>query len=306
MVDYVKLDDDEDKKNRKRKRYGFSFRNIILIAIFFFLLSSVISAITYSMTPKIAIVPIKEVIMTENSDSLFSDSSISSREISTIIRGLAEDTSVKAAIIDINSPGGSPVASQEIANSILELKTHIPVYILVNDMAASGGYWISVAGDKIYASDMSIVGSIGVTSATLGFEDFIKQYNITYRRQVAGKYKDIGSPFREPTEEEEKILQDILNEVHKNFITHVAKNRNMSYEEVEKYATGEIFLGSKAKEIGFIDEIGFLPDVISDLQNITNSQSAISVEYAPEQSIFQELGLSTKVESLQESKILLR
>lgn len=288
MADYVKLKDDEGKR---RKRYRINYKAIILIVIFFFLLSSLISGITYSMTPKIALVNIKGVTMTEASSTIYGDS-ISSREIADILYSFKDDPSIKGVILDINSPGGSPVSAEEISRAIEDTKVDIPVYALVNDMAASGAMWISVSANKTYASRLSTMGSIGVTSATLGFEEFIKEYNITYRKQTAGNYKDIGTPFRTPSKEEEEIIQEMLDEIHGEFISHIAKSRNLSINSVEEFSDGQVFLGSRALELGLIDEIGYLQDVVSDMQEITG-EGTILVEFGPQKTLLEELGIDS-------------
>ncbi len=286
MADYVRYKKDDGDK----KKPLFSFRNILLILLIFFLISSMISSITYSLTPKIAVVPLSGAISTEKEVSLFG-ASISSREIANQLYELKDDTSVKAVLLDINSPGGSPVASEEISKAIESLKEEKPVYALINDVGASGAFWVAVSTNKIYASSMSTVGSIGVTSAGLSFEEFIEEYNITYRRLVSGQYKDLGTPYKEMTEEEKEIIQGLLDEIHSQFINHVAASRNLTYDYVENYATGEIFLGSQAKEIGFIDEIGYYPDAIADLKNITGD--VVVIDYGPLPTFAESLGLST-------------
>lgn len=290
MADFVKFKEDKEPQRRK-KRSRINFKAILLIFLAIFFISSMISSIIYSLSPKIAVIPIDGVITTQAESTLYGTTS-SSRDIANYLEQIKSDTSVKAVLLDINSPGGSPVASEEITNAIKELKLNIPVYVLVNDVGVSGAFWIAVSSDKVYASSMSTLGSIGVTSAGLGFEDFIAEYNISYRRQTAGKYKDMGTPFREPTQDEQEIIQNILDEIHKNFINHVAISRNMSYDEVEKYATGEIFLGSKAKELGFIDEIGYYPDVIADLKEKTGVEPLI-VRYEREPTLAEVFGVDS-------------
>jgi protease-4 len=271
MVDLVKFQEEEKPKKRQK----ISFKKIFYIFLLVFIISSIMSSITYTVSPKIAVVEIKGVILSDNQDNLFSNS-VSSREIANQLYKYSEDETYKAVLLDINSPGGSPVASEEISKAIDHLKEkNISVYTLYNDIGASGAFWIGESADKVYASPMSTVGSIGVTSAGLSFEDFIKEYNITYRRLVAGKYKDIGTPFREMTKEEEEMIQEILDEIYSNFINHIAKERNMSYEEVEKYADGRLFLGTKAKEYGFVDELGYYNDVIKDIKNVTGENVLI-------------------------------
>lgn len=291
MADYIKFkSDDEERKTKKKLRPIFSFKSFLIIILLIFLISSTIESISYSMASKIALVPINGIIMTQKETSIYG-SSISSREIAQILEDIKEDKTIKAVILDINSPGGSPVASEEISKAIESLKEKKPVYALINDVGASGAFWIAVSADKVYASSMSTVGSIGVTSAGLSFENFIREYNITYRKQTAGELKDMGTPFREPTQKEEEIIQNLLNEIHTNFIQHVATSRNMSFQKVQNYSTGEIFLGSSAKQIGFIDEIGYYPDVLKDIKDKVGD--AMVVTYEPDLTIFQALGIES-------------
>jgi len=308
MADFVKFkpeENDEEKTQKRYRRRRINFKGIFLILLLFFLISSIISSITYSITPKIAVVPIKGVITSENSASIFGET-LSSREIAEEIRSLKDDTSVKAILIDINSPGGSPVASEEISRAIEDTKKEKPVYAIINDVGASGGYWIGASADKLYASKLSIVGSIGVTSAGLGFENFIKEYNITYRQQTAGKYKDIGTPFKEPTNEEEEIIQKLLDNLHLEFKKHISINRNISLEDLEQYSQGQIFLGQEAKEIGLIDDIGYYDSTITELKNIT-SQNAIVITYEPEPSLSDLFGINSIFEIPKlESQILFK
>ncbi|MFC1774880.1 signal peptide peptidase SppA [Nanoarchaeota archaeon] len=165
-----------------------------------------------------------------------------------------KDAEVDALIVEINSPGGSPVATDEIATAIKKLD--IPTVSVIKETGASGAYWIATSTDKIFANRMSVTGSIGVIGSGFGLEGLLDSYNITYRRLVAGKYKDAGTPWREMKDDEEMLIQKLLNDIHEIFIDEVAVNRNMSKEKVRELATGFIYLGQDAKELGLIDEIG--------------------------------------------------
>lgn len=290
MVEFVKLKDSEEGPvPKKSKNKFFSFKYFLIAFLLLFFLSSIISAISFAITPKIGLVPITGIISTEREVSIYG-STISSREIANTIRDLSTDESVKAILLDINSGGGTPVATEEISRAIEEVRGTKPIYALVSDVGASGAFWIAVTADNVYASSMSVLGSIGVTSATLSFEDFIRDFNITYRKQTAGEFKDMGSIFREPTEEEEEMLQEVLDEIHDNFIRHVARSREMSYEEVKEHSNGEVFLGTKALDIGFIDKIGYYPDVINSIENETGFSDLMVVDYGPQPTFFESLG----------------
>ncbi len=305
MADYIKYDNNSEKskndiktktnkikiiglnsKNFKNKKKGFSIKKVLITFLILLFITSFIQGIIFNITPKIKVIPIKGVIGIEESYSIYGET-ISSRDISEEIYNAADDNSVKAILLDINSGGGSPVASDEISKSIEYAKKRKKVIALINDIGASGAYWIASTCNRIYVSPTSIVGSIGVTSASFGLENFIKEHNISYRRLVAGKYKDIGSPFREMEEDEKKILQEMLNEIHYKFIEHVAKNRNLTINYTKQFSEGQIYTGEKAIEIGLADEVGYYKDVIKKLKNETKSK--LVVTYYPKYSTIEKL-----------------
>ena len=268
-------------QNRKFsiKRFFFWFFLIFLISLF-------ISSIEEKISPKIAILELSGEISTSNNKGIYSTDIINKLNI------LKEDSSIKAIILDINSPGGSPVASNQISQKIEEVKKIKPVYSYINDYSFSGGIWIMVSANKTYSDKLSLLGSIGVTSAKLGFEDLIKDFNITYRRQIAGEYKDIGSIFKKPTIEENKIIQNILDELHKEFISHISISRNISIEKVKNFSNGEIFLASKAKELNLIDGILTKEDLINKIKKDFNNENLRIRYYNKPTTILEELGLN--------------
>ncbi|MFP4401681.1 MAG: signal peptide peptidase SppA [Candidatus Nanoarchaeia archaeon] len=282
MVEYInyKKDDDTSSSNGKKepRKPIFTLKRIIWGVVGIFILSILISSCVVSISPKIAVVPIKGEITTNSVQTLF-QSQVSSRSIANQIYTLADDSTVKAIILDINSPGGSPVASDEISKAVAYARDQKDVYSVISDSGASGAYWVAASSTQIYAAPLSVVGSIGVTSAGLSFEDFIKEYNVSYRRQIAGEFKDMGSPFREQTPEEIEKMQNLLDTIHEAFIEHVAQNRNMSLNETRSLATGEIFLGSRAQELRLVDEIGYIRDVEQDLKDIHGNETLV-LEYS--------------------------
>ncbi len=161
---------------------------------------------------------------------------------------------IKGVILDINSPGGSPVGSDEIGQAVKSLDK--PVVAVIREAGASGAYWIASASDHVIANKMSVTGSIGVIGSYFGFEEFLDEYNVSYKRFVSGEKKDIGNPFREMSFSEQQFLQEKMDSIHEIFIQEVAENRNMSVEEVRELATGEFYLGFEAETKGLIDELG--------------------------------------------------
>lgn len=290
MADYVKLDKNKDSEE-KEKTSKFSFKKIALIILGLFVLSSIISSFSYSMSSKIAVIPIKGSIMSESSYSVLYGESISSREIANQIRSVANDPTHVGILLDINSGGGSAVATQEISNAIdYAQEQGIKVYAVAGDTAASGAFWIGTSADRFYASEMSLLGSIGVTMAGLSFEEFIEEYNISYRRLTAGEYKDIGSSYRAMTQEEEVMIQQLLDETHSIFISNVAKSRDLPYDLVSNWSQGQIFNGNTALEVGFIDEIGMYQDVLDDLGD---GEDVLIVEYGQSETLLGSLGVDS-------------
>ena len=170
--------------------------------------------------------------------------------------------------ISINSPGGSPVQSHLIYSYIRELadKKKIKVLIFAEDVAASGGYLISCAGDEIYANSSSIIGSIGVISASFGFKDLIKKIGVERRVYTAGKNKSTLDPFVEEKEEDVKRLKSIQLELHDDFIKVVETSRGSKLKDPEKnnIFTGEFWTGKAALKLGLIDGIGNADQVLKE------------------------------------------
>lgn len=162
--------------------------------------------------------------------------------------------------LEINSPGGSPVQSSLISARIRRLseETKVPVHAFVEDVAASGGYWLAAAADEIWADESSVLGSIGVISAGFGAHVFLARQGIERRVYTAGKSKSMLDPFRPENEEDVARLRVILGDIHDNFIAHVKARRGEKMNTAEKLFTGEIWLARRAAELGLIDGIGHL------------------------------------------------
>lgn len=167
---------------------------------------------------------------------------------------------LKAVALDINSPGGSPVESSKIYRRIRSLseQTDVPVYSFASDVAASGGYWLACAGDEIYAEHSSIVGSIGVISASFGFQELIKKYGIQRRVYTAGKSKSILDPFVEEKEDDIRHLRNVQDDIHHHFKELVRMARGSKIQDEENTFTGAFFTGSQAVPLGLIDGVSEL------------------------------------------------
>jgi len=175
---------------------------------------------------------------------------------------------IQNVAISINSPGGSPVQSHLIYRYIRQLadKNKIKVLIFAEDVAASGGYLIACAGDEIYANSSSIIGSIGVISASFGFKDLIKKIGIERRVYTAGKNKSTLDPFVEEKEEDIKKLKNVQLELHADFIKVVETSRGSKLKDPEKnnIFTGEFWTGASALKLGLIDGIGNADQILRE------------------------------------------
>jgi protease IV len=229
----------------------------------------------------VAVVPIKGVIMSSQGTGLFDPEAADSSTIINFIEKADSDPSIKAIMLDIDSPGGSPVATDEIARAVKNAnKTTIAV---IHETGASGAFWVATAADTVVANPMSVVGSIGVYSSYLDFSGLMQKYGVTYNRVVGGQYKDMGSPYKELTPEEQTILQSKIDKIHMRFIKAVAENRNLSVERVTQLSTGEFFLGEEAKEYGFVDILGGKEEAITHLEKKLNITVSL-VEYHQKES----------------------
>ncbi len=254
-------------------KWRFAVFFVLSLMVISFILSSLMNLSSGDIAGNVMVVSLSGLIVPESPESgLFrSDESISSYIVENL-RQASEDPSIKAVLLYINSPGGGAVASYEIADAVKKLDK--PTVSVIRSVGASGAYWVASASNKIYSNPLSVVGSLGATSSYLDFSGLLERYNVTYERVVSGKYKDTGTPFRELTDDEREMLYEQINKVHDFFVSDVANNRGLSRERVDELATGRIFLGMEAKDVGLVDELGGIQeakDYLEDHLNITVS-----------------------------------
>ena len=174
---------------------------------------------------------------------------------------------LKAVAIAINSPGGSPVQASLIAGRIRQLaeEKEIPVYGFCEDVAASGGYWLACAAEEIYANPASIIGSIGVVSAGFGFVELLEKIGVERRIHVSGDYKGMLDPFSKEKESDVQRLRDIQEDIHEQFKDYVRERRESKLIADEKLLfSGEFWTGRRAEELGLVDGLGDLRDVMRE------------------------------------------
>lgn len=180
------------------------------------------------------------------------------------INEYADDSSVKAIIVRVDSPGGGVVPSQEIYNAVQRARrAGKKVVFSLGSVAASGGYYVAAAGDRIVANPGTLTGSIGVKMEFANLEKLLEKIGVRGMVVKAGQFKDIGSPYREMTEHEKQLLQWVIDDVHSQFIEAVAKGRNLPEADVRSIADGRVFTGRQALQLKLVDQLGDLEDSIA-------------------------------------------
>ncbi len=213
----------------------------------------VLVTISSSFGGSVAVIPIQGQIGYSSSNML-GGSVVNPDEIKEQIKTAEADKSVSAILLEINSPGGTPVASEEIMDEVKDCKK--PVVSWISDNGASGAYLAATGSDKIVASNSSMVGSIGVIMDLTNLSDLYQKLGIDRYAIKGGKYKDIGADYRDLTSEEKSMLQTMVDENYESFVANVAQNRKLSKKYVESIAEGQIYTGKQAKKLKLIDEIG--------------------------------------------------
>jgi protease-4 len=186
----------------------------------------------------------------------FGGGGASAEEIVQELQKAATDSGVKAILIRINSPGGSAAGSQEMYRQVREVRERKPVFVSMGDVAASGGYYVASASDRIFADPGTITGSIGVISASIELSGLLNKIGIKPEVMKEGKYKDMGSGLRPLTDQERQLTQGMLANVYEQFIGAVADGRNLPADQVRKLATGQVFTGEQALKLKLVDELG--------------------------------------------------
>jgi protease-4 len=201
---------------------------------------------------------------------------ITPEAIEEFVRNAENEPEIDAILIEINSPGGTPVASQRIAESLKG--TNLPVVALIGDIAASGGYLVASAADHIIASSMSDVGSIGVNMSYIEESKRYEEEGLTYVQLTSGEFKDAGSPDRPITDRERERFQADLDLLHAEFVKTVAEYRGMEVSAVEELADGSSMPGLRALEVGLVDSLGGVAsakEVLSALTGKTVEETVI-------------------------------
>ena len=233
-------------------------------------------------------------------DSLWADEKIAIIEVRGVIMDpqptveklikFRKNEKIKAIILRIDSPGGGVGPAQEIYSEVKKAQREKKVLVSMGSVAASGGYYIACAADKIMANPGTITGSIGVIVESLNVEDLFRKIGLRSEVIKSGLHKDMGSPFRKMGDEEKRLLQGVLDSVHEQFIQAVAEGRKLPLEKVRGLADGRIFSGDQARTVGLVDELGNLQDAIAMAAKMSGIKGEPEVIY-PEKKRFSLLDL---------------
>lgn len=224
---------------------------------------------TGDITRQIAVLEVNGMII-DNGEAAAFDPTASYNHQATLkqIEEVKNDNTIKALLLVIDSPGGTTYHSVELYRALADLKAarEIPIYVSMGTQAASGGYMIAMAGDKLFADNETTTGSIGVIANVVNFDGFMEKYGFEMYVYKSGENKDMGSAYRQPTDGEKKIYQELIDEKFNSFVEIVAAGRGMSAGDVRKLADGRIYTGTQAQANGLIDEIGYQADALSQLK----------------------------------------
>lgn len=214
---------------------------------------------------KIAVIYAEGEIRTDGGENQDIINSITPGKIIEQLNTVMDDNRVKGIVLRVNSPGGSALASNLIYQKLLEVGKKKPIYISIGGVAASGGYYISCAGEKIFADKESITGSIGVVSIIPNFRKLLGKADVNMEIVKKGKYSDLYSFSKEFTEDDRKKIYEKSLKVYKEFLGVVVDSRNRGVDYIDSIAQGRVWLGEQGKELGLVDEIGGLEDTIKAL-----------------------------------------
>jgi len=253
----------------KKRSILQTFIILLFLALLFTLLSRLFlkgNIFQLKASNKIGVIPIRGVIS-------------ESASIIKQIEKFRKDDSIKAIILRIDSPGGAVAPTQEIYEEIKKTTKKKKVIASIGSVGASGAFYIACAANKIVANPGTITGSIGVIMDFVQIQGLLKKLGIKLSAIKSGKFKDIGAPYREMTDEEKKLIKDMLLEVKDQFVHAVAEGRHLPIKKVEEIADGRILLGSQAKRFGLVDKLGDFQDAVALAKKLAHIKGEVKLVY---------------------------
>jgi len=253
-----------------------------LVVLFFVGLSGVVLALLgkgslFASRERVGVVEIKGVLT-------------DSRTIIKQLDRYRDDASIKAIVLRINSPGGAVGPAQEILREVEKIRPKKKIVASLGTVAASGGYYIASGADLIIANRGTATGSIGVIMQFTNVEGLTKKIGLDFFNLKAGRYKDVGSPFRPMSPEDKAYLQDLIDNIYQQFLSDVSRNRKIPLAKLKILAEGKVYTGEEAKQIGLVDDFGNLPDAIDKAGRLGGIKGKVEAAY-PEKEGFSLLRL---------------
>lgn len=262
LMQHMLLDSYAEQKRARRWGVVFKLLTFLYLFVLFF-------AFYHSARQRDLVMPTEPHVAVIRLDGVIAvDGKASAGKIGYALRKAFENTHAEAVILSINSPGGSPVQSGYIYDEIMRLRSEYPdkpIYAVIADVGASGGYYVAAAADRIYANRSSLVGSIGVTASGFGFVEAMDKLGIERRHYTAGEHKAFLDPFSPVKEGEKEFWQQVLASVHQQFVDAVKKGRGDRIELTEELTSGLIWNGEQALELGLIDGLASTREVARDI-----------------------------------------
>ncbi len=229
---------------------------------------------------RIALFNVRGAIMNME-ESYFSVSQYNHQRILESLETVKNDETIKGIILRVDSPGGGVYESAELSDKIREVKAarNIPIYVVMESMAASGGYYISAYADKIYATNETITGSIGVIMSGMNYAGLLEKMGVEDMTIKSGDMKDVGSPTREITQKDLDVLQGLVDSMYERFVDVVSEGRELDRDYVYEIADGRIYDGAQAKDNGLVDDIGYYEEALEDFEVEYGLENAQIITY---------------------------
>ena len=263
-VETVKLDPKYGKKTETVDLSGFAgFMKMIQM------LSGETGKKADSKAPKLALIYAQGGINTGKSTaSLYGDATMGSDTVIKHLREAEKDASVKAIVLRVDSPGGSALASDLIWREVVRIEK--PIVASMSDVAASGGYYISMGADRIFAEPGTLTGSIGVTGGKFVVSGLMAKLGVATDTITVGRNGTLLSPLQPFSPSERAAMQRLMDDTYRQFVSKAAQGRKMTYEQLDKLAGGRVYTGRQAQKLGLVDELGTLADAIAAAKDLAN------------------------------------
>ena len=260
----------KSSRHEKAGTFFYYIKNIFMVLLFLSFAPTIISSIKTTIVDSIR--PKTDVGLLKIDGALY-DSSYYLKKI----EAFSKDDNIKGLIIKINSPGGMPGSAQAIFAELKKFKKQKPVVTVVENLCASGAYYIAASSDKIIANPSSLVGSIGVILELPNVKDLLNSWKIKYSYIQSGKFKTAGSPLKDTSGDEVAYLQKLSDSTYTQFVKDVAESRNLSEKDFTKWADGKVFTGTQALELKLIDQLGTIQDGIDIIKKLAKIETEVKL-----------------------------